>query len=229
MSERVQECQNDPEGSCDVPQQQHRPKPQLCGRVKIQRRNCKKVYSFANNNERQRGGSDQLDQQWTKMLKRLQAYQREHDGSSNVPQQYQQDPRLGTWVMNQRRQYRDGSLKKDRCDRLEATGFEWTGNRANYRQTVQEKWARMFKRLQAYQQEHNGSHNVPFKYPKDPQLGYWVGNQRRFYKKGLLAKERLDELDKIGFEWRCREQSVQKQFKSDACVHTRITTTNNLQ
>ena len=58
-----------------------------------------------------------------------------------------------------------------------------------------QKWTKTFKRLQAYQQEHNGSCNVPQNYPPDPQLGIWVKSQRMFYKKGVLAKERFDHLD----------------------------------
>ena len=134
---------------------------------------------------------DTLPDQWTKMFKRLQAYQQEHNGSCNVPTQYCQDPKLGRWVQAQRYAYKKGLLAKERCDQLEAIGFQWT---------VHTEWTEMFKRLQAYQKEHNGSCNVPQKYPQDPQLGNWTNSQRRCYKKGSLAKERCDQLESIAFE-----------------------------
>ena len=147
-----------------------------------------------------------LPNKWTKMFKRLQTYQQEHDGSCNVPQGYPQDPKLGRWVKKQRNIYKKGSLAKERCDQLESIGFEWTVRE-------QTEWTEMFKRLQAYQKGHNSGRNVPRGYPQDPKLGRWVNTQRENYKKGLLAKERCDQLDSIGFELkRNREQTFQDQW-----------------
>ena len=70
-----------------------------------------------------------------------------------------------------------------------------------------QKWTKTFKRLQAYQQEHGGSCNVPSKYRQDLHLGRWVDKQRTTYRKGLLAKERCDQLEKIGFEWTVVERT----------------------
>ena len=134
------------------------------------------------------------------MLKRLQQYQKEHNGSCNVPTRYPQDPRLGQWVSKQRYNYKKGSLAKERCDQLEAIGFEWTRNRGQ--QPMNDQWTKMFIRLQAYQQERNGSCNVSQGYRQDPALGNWVLKQRYHYNKAMLTKERFDQLEKIGFEWK---------------------------
>ena len=88
-------------------------------------------------------------EQWAKMLERLQAYQKEHNGSCNVQQGYPQDPQLGTWISMQRHHYKKGLLAKERCDQLESIGFVWTVPERN-------EWTKMFKRLQAYQKAHNG-------------------------------------------------------------------------
>jgi len=139
-----------------------------------------------------------LEQQWIEMFKRLQAYQQEHNGSCNVPQRYHPDLKLGYWVGKLRYCYIKGTLKKEQVDQLVSIGFEWTCNRE---QCDKDKWTRIFKRLQAYQQEHDGSCDVPRNYSQDPQLGTWVANQRQHYKKGVLAKERCDQLESIGFQW----------------------------
>jgi len=138
---------------------------------------------------------------WTKMLKRLQAYQQEHNGSCNVPAKYREDPKLGTWVSNQRQHYKKGWLAKERCDQLEKVGFEWKSTRTNGEEKFQDQWAGMLKKLQAYQKEHNGSCDVPQRYHRDPQLGRWVSRQRHRYKKGVLAKEQYDQLEEIGFDF----------------------------
>ena len=74
-------------------------------------------------------------------------------------------------------------------------------------QTDENKWNKMLTRLQAYQQEHNGSCNVPKNYRQGPKLGRWVDWQRTRYRKGLLTKERFDQLEAIGFQWTLREQT----------------------
>ena len=143
------------------------------------------------------------DQQWTNMFKRLQAYQLAHEGSCDLPMQYGRDPKLGIWVRNQRYRYKKGLLPKERCDQLEAIGFEWTGHGGwgPAGQACQYQWTKMFNRLQSYQQEHDGSCHVPTQYHPDPQLSNWVRRQRLNYKKGLLAKERCDLLEAMGFQW----------------------------
>ena len=52
--------------------------------------------------------------QWAEMLKRLQVYQLEHNGSTEVPRGYRQDPQLGSWVNKQRHNYKTGLLSKER-------------------------------------------------------------------------------------------------------------------
>ena len=148
--------------------------------------------------------------QWNNMLKRLQAYQQGHNGSCNVPKGYRQDPQLAAWVKNQHSRHKKGLLAMERCDQLEAIGFEW---KKKVQQSLPYQWTNTLKRLQAYQKEHNGSCSVPRHYPQDPQLGKWVHKQRYYYTKGLLEKERFDQLEKIGFEWKfnCTRASTQLQ------------------
>lgn len=60
----------------------------------------------------------------------------------------------------------------------------------------------MFKLLVAYKDE-NGDCAVPSGYP-DKQLGWWVRNQRGFYRKGTLDTKYVERLEKIGFVWSLR-------------------------
>lgn len=52
-------------------------------------------------------------------------------GDCVVPQRYQSDPQLGTWVHTQRRQYKlmkegkKSSMTEDKIRDLDAMGFEW--------------------------------------------------------------------------------------------------------
>ena len=42
---------------------------------------------------------------------------------------------------------------------------------------------------------------VPNQYASDPKLGRWVADQRQFYKKKKLSKQREQMLVKAGFVW----------------------------
>ena len=63
-----------------------------------------------------------------------------------------------------------------------------------------EKWWARFEELEEYKREH-GDCNVPHKYKANPQLVTWVSTQRTFYRKKHLSSQRVEALEKIGFEW----------------------------
>jgi len=60
---------------------------------------------------------------WDTMFSRLLKYRGVHKNCI-VPQRYREDPKLGTWVHNQR--LRRNNLPKDRHDLLDAVGFAWS-------------------------------------------------------------------------------------------------------
>ena len=205
MFARLQAYQREHNGSCNVPGQYHRDL-RLAKWVSWQRY-CYKKGSLAKERcdqlkaigfEWLADGEESLQDSWTNMFERLQAHQKEHKGSCNLPGLYSKYPKLGKWVDNQRYRYKTGRLNQERIDQLEAIGFEWTCNRV---QSLRDQWTSMLKRLQDYQNDHDGSCNVPHEHSRDPQLAKWVKTQRYMYRKGVLAKERRDQLEAIGFQW----------------------------
>ncbi|KAL7561752.1 hypothetical protein ACA910_013292 [Epithemia clementina (nom. ined.)] len=58
-------------------------------------------------------------------LTQLLEYKRRH-GDCNVPQKCDDYSGLGNYVLQQRKHYRLGKLSKDRIERLEAIGFQWS-------------------------------------------------------------------------------------------------------
>ena len=67
---------------------------------------------------------------WNKKFHELKAYKATF-GNCMVPQRYQANPQLGTWVHTQRRQYKlmeegkRSSMTKEKADALDAIGFFW--------------------------------------------------------------------------------------------------------
>lgn len=133
---------------------------------------------------------DRSTDRWDEMFIRLKKYKEEY-GDTSVPLRYSADTQLGAWVNYQRTSHRQKKLAQDKVDKLEELGFEW--NPLKHATS----WEQMFWRLLAYKKCF-GNVRVPFRYKPDPALGYWVSNQRAFYRKNRLTRERRILLESIG-------------------------------
>ena len=134
---------------------------------------------------------DPHDAVWDEMYDRLLAFEKKHDHCT-VPQEYPDDPKLGSWVGKQRQMRRRGNLSKERIALLDKLGFIW-----NPRDAL---WDEMYERLCAFRKQH-GHCNVPRSYPGKPRLGPWISTQRIRRKQGTIFKNRIARLDAIGFQW----------------------------
>ena len=74
----------------------------------------------------------------------------------------------------------------------------------------EELWEVGFWQLVDYKQVH-GDCNVPKRYKANPQLGSWVGTQRR--KEETVSEEKRKRLDSIGFIWKLRATPVSVDWK----------------
>lgn len=148
------------------------------------------------------------DQAWNDRYARLQEYLNEH-GNTNVPQKYEPDVELGTWVANQRRRYNQGKLRADREELLRRLDFNFlTKGGKKQAHPVNSKaydaqWDRMFQRLVEFKNEHGHTNVVQ----NSGELGMWVSTQRRYFHKKTwipgkgMREDRKEKLDSIGFEW----------------------------
>jgi hypothetical protein len=146
-------------------------------------------------------------------------------GHCNVPSLYASNPSLGKWCMNLRSAFKkiqngtktDSDLSRERIDCLEEIGFKW--QIVDHDETFEERC----RELIVFKKE-VGNCNVPSRYASNPSLGIWCMHLRKTFKKiqngnktdSNLSRERIDRLEKIGFQWqgvdhnetfekRCRE------------------------
>ena len=150
---------------------------------------------------------------WEERLEELKEYKKVH-GDANVPTLSKENPSLGHWVHDQRKQYRLFNEKKqtamttNRIDQLEAVGFKW----ALQRHTTMKSWNERFEELKSYKQQ-KGNCNVPIRYRNNPSLGQWVSTQRQEYgaklkgNKTNITDERIKALEEVGFIWSLRDTS----------------------
>lgn len=149
------------------------------------------------------------EERWNEMIEELKSFRKKY-GHTEIPQEYEENPQLGRWVMNQRTFYRMNqlgiytTLSEDRIQQLEDLDFVWG---------VREKqWWAMFGRLKDYQKLHGhvvieGSDFV------NEDLRQWLNDQRHFYRSSTkghrLSKERIEALESLsGFRWSGRRAKI---------------------
>jgi len=72
-------------------------------------------------------------------------------------------------------------------------------------------WIKHYNDLIAFQQ--NTGKEYPSATDEDRKLYHWCKNQRRFYTKNLISKERKELLDQINFRWNTLHYSFEMRFK----------------
>mmetsp|Transcript_24901 Transcript_24901/g.57461 ORF Transcript_24901/g.57461 Transcript_24901/m.57461 type:complete len:1213 (-) Transcript_24901:347-3985(-) len=143
---------------------------------------------------------------WEERFGELVAY-REENGDCQVPARFVDNPQLGTWVTNQRAQYKQrqegkvSAMNDERIAQLEAIGFKWGDSARDHK-----PWQDRYEELVKYRMAHEDC-KVPVRYPPNPQLGNWVNNQRAQYKlrvagkKSAMTDQRFHLLEQLGFHW----------------------------
>jgi len=156
------------------------------------------------------------DERWSQMYNRLVEYRRVH-GDCHVPNNHG-DPKLFYWLQNQRKQYRQlvrggrSTLTQGRIEALEDLGIHW-GKSHDIR------WKERLQELEAFHSIY-GHAEVPQKYDENPQLGFWVMNQRTFErmnKMGLptaLRTSRVEQLEDLDFIWNMDDKRWWAMFDS---------------
>ena len=151
------------------------------------------------------GSGPNLD--WDRMYDRLVEY-KERCGDTKVPQNYPKDQQLGKWCYTQKTNYHKGTLDPERKAKLDGIGFVF-----DEIVSLEERWEEKYKRLVEYWKKHNST-IVPIEFEDDPELGKWVGEQRRLYSynDSRMTPERIERLEAIGFVWNAQEALWQEMY-----------------
>ncbi len=139
-----------------------------------------------------------LQDQWQSFYGQLLTF-RQQQGHSNIPEGWQENPALATWVSHQRR--KEHTLPEERKQLLEQIGFCW---KADLNEQKEADWEEKYKQLEGFKQTY-GHCQVPANWAANPSLGVWVFRQRKRYRQGILAEHRKEKLDQLQFEWQVKK------------------------
>ena len=141
-----------------------------------------------------------VGRKWQAQYDTLVHYQARYQGK--IPRDVLAGTRLGTWINEQRKQYKsfqkgmDTPLNKARIDLLDQIGFVWNAQ--------EDAWQRNFNELVSVHKQY-GTWILPANHPRHRKLGLWVKEQRRHRRLMLQGKpshmttERASQLEDAGF------------------------------
>ena len=115
---------------------------------------------------------------------------------------------LGLWVITQRGLYQKGKLSLDKIKLLEDVGMRFQNKTLNF-----EEWYNLA--LACYNHYHDLEVPTHYKtingYEEDDDgynLGFWIANQRRGYKRGTISEEEVILLKEIGMRFENKYKSL---------------------
>ena len=167
------------------------------------------------------------DRRWMERYEELRRHRQRH-GTCRLGKEHDADsPGLRSWVATQRKGYRraargaEGALSQKRVDMLRAIGFEVTSK-------YEELWSNRVRELKEYKSRY-GDTLVPISYVENQSLAQWVSVQRRNYKSLKngkkpygLSRERVRELNNLGFVWNYREHEMEKNWSTKSSLGAEV-------
>ena len=124
--------------------------------------------------------------------------------------------KLGFWISRQRQSYKIGKLNKEQIELLEKIGMRFE----NRRNII--NWEEYYKLAKVYYNKNNNL-EIPRSFKtldgitydeSGHNLGFWINNQRKAYKRGKINKNKIKLLEKIGMRFSLdkREKEWMKNY-----------------
>jgi superfamily II DNA or RNA helicase len=192
-------------GHCNVPEG-YKNNRQLANWVNMQRRDYKKdalIQERINLLEKIGFFFEPLNETWKKRYEELKKFKKKY-GHCNVPHKYKDNPRLGGWVVQQRKFCKKNFLTEERLGLLKKLNFSFNALNA--------AWDKKHEELKKFKKKYSHC-NVPRKYKDNPQLSAWVSRQRVAYYKNSLPEGRTTLLKKVGFVFNADNEAWNKRYE----------------
>jgi Helicase associated domain len=163
-------------------------------------------------NKKQKKAVSKADR-WNAHFEECKEFAKKH-GHCKIPTSYKDNKALGVWVQETRRNYKlmatggkpRAPLSDEQVEKLNDIEFHW-GFTPDPSTTAESEtsWEANFAKLKSYK-ETNGDFDVPMQ-GTSVNLAKWAraqrhqNNLRATKRKSFMTKERVKQLDSIGFDW----------------------------
>lgn len=184
-----------------------------------------------------------LGNKWMMRFERLKRFKEEF-GHCDVPTSYgkpknpqdatpddEEKRKLFHFVQSQRTCHRkmrqgrvDHSITPQKIQMLEEIGFKWDVG------VTQLPWEERYKQLIRFKEEHGHCEvSTTFKRKGFEGFSSWVLMQRRRYRDGSLAEEKIKKLEKLGFKWSLRDRggTLEERMVRNGVIRRGIVTNGN--
>ncbi len=161
---------------------------------------------------------DALGESWFERYGELVAYKEQH-GHCDVPKRsVGKLKKLANWVVQQRVSRNDGTLSREKIELLDRLRFKWS--------PYGHRWRENYLALVEFKQRF-GNCRVPQGWKENKKLATWICTQRLRRKAGQLSSDRIQALDKLGFDWEIDVTIWEDRFKElceykERFGHTRV-------
>jgi hypothetical protein len=126
---------------------------------------------------------------WDIMFNELASYRSAH-GHCRIPSHTKNVSKLASWVLTQRKDYREGKISPERIKRLEQLNFSWN--------PMEEDFNKMFRLFESYIEEYG---NCRVNYKTHKKLFSWLSSRRADFRLNRLSKEKVERLNALDSKW----------------------------
>jgi hypothetical protein len=154
---------------------------------------------------------------WKQRFNELNSFKKEH-GHCNVPSQYPPNQPLASWVAFTRSQKKAGKLAEERIRCLEELGFCWS---LRVRSVRRLDWDVMLAALAAFAERYRHC-NVPYMWPENPRLSWYVKSLRGRKRKGKLDRRQIAQLNKLGIVWELRPKPTWSEMYAALAEYKKV-------
>lgn len=165
------------------------------------------VWELENKNQTKQLQSQEL---WNKKYNIAKQYYIEN-GDLLVPDNYIfKNINLGNWISRQRNAYKQNNLNITQIMLLNMISMEW--ELIGDINKVSDTWLKYYNLAQNFYIENNHL-SIPLNYDiENLHLGYWLANQKKYYRENRLIKEKIQLLENINIIWQNNECNEGKYF-----------------
>lgn len=153
---------------------------------------------------------------WDEHMRDLSAF-KQRNGHCRVPRHYNENPKLGRWVMNVRSHFqflhkgkKSSLITEERLQQLQDMEFDFAPKNKSHTKYYVDRWVHHLQELYQFKQK-TGHCRVPQRYTANKKLGGWVLYVRHQYRKhqngqaSTMTPDRIEQLRQLGFDFEPRK------------------------